>query len=167
MGVRPGRGCGLHNIDFHTRRAEQLGGLPRGSLARVFRSSRGQLRLGGNGGWVGYPEERDSSRYQANVGVDGAYRPSLNTTWGVNASYGWGYSDQSQILSDQGVLLPLVQTRTAAGGLEVNRKLGARSSLLLAGRIHYTDFDQEDPQAARLADGQYERTRVSAQLRLE
>jgi hypothetical protein len=146
------------NIDFRIPDGPSSWAVsPRGSLARVFRSSRGQLRLGGNGGWIGYPEQRDRSRYNANVGLDGSYRPSLNTTWGVNASYEWGYSDRSQILSDQGVLLPLVQTRTAAGGLEVNRKLGARSSLLLAGRVHYTDFDQEDPQAARLADGQYGR----------
>jgi hypothetical protein len=127
---------------------------PRGSLARVFTSLRGALRLGATGSWYGYAQERDLSRYYASVGLDGSHRPSLSTTWRASASYALGYTDSSRILSDQGVLLPLVRTRTAAGALGVIRTLGLRTSLRFDGRIYHTEFDQQDAAALRLVDGQ-------------
>jgi hypothetical protein len=126
---------------------------PRGDLSRLFRSPRGELRLGGAGGWVGYPEQKDLNRYDARFGLDGSYRSSPNTTWRANALYELGYSDSSRILSDQGVLLPLVETRTVSGELGVTRTLGVRTSLRLDGRIYNMEFDEQDADAVGLVDG--------------
>jgi hypothetical protein len=143
------------NIDFRVPDGPSSRAISaRGSLARVFRSPRSDLRLGGTGSWHGYPEESELNRYNVNLGLDGSYRPSLNTTWRANASYGLGYSNSSPILSDQGVLLPLVKTRTAAGGLGVTRTLGLRTSLRLDGRIYRIEFDQQDADTLGLVDGQ-------------
>jgi hypothetical protein len=143
------------NINFRGANGPSSWALsPRGSLARVFKSPRGDLRLIGMGRWYRYYEEQDLNRYDARFGLDGSYRPSPGTTWHANASYHLGYSDQSVILSDQGVLLPLVKTWTVAGGLGVTRTLGLQTKLLLDGRVYYIKFDQQNADLTGLADGQ-------------
>jgi hypothetical protein len=77
--------------------------------------------------------------------VAGTYHPSPHTTWRANASYEPGYSDSSRILLDQGVLLPLVKTRSFAGALGLSRKMGRRTSLRMNGRFYRTDFDSDAP----------------------
>ena len=80
--------------------------VPRGGLARVFWGPRGQLRATGAGHWTGYPGQDELHRYYADFGLDGDYHASPGTEWRANASYGFGYSDSSRILVEQGVLLP-------------------------------------------------------------
>ena len=139
---------------------------PRGNLARVFWGPKGRLRLGGTGTWLGYPDQKSLNRYYADVSLDGSYSSSLNTTWRASASYGLGYSDSSPILADQGVLLPLVKTRTLAGSLGVSRKLGTRTSLRLDGRIYRTEFDEEEGDSLGLVDGQSVRGTAGLDRRL-
>jgi hypothetical protein len=143
------------NIDFRVPDGpSSLALSPRANLARVFRSPKGQLRLGGAGFWIGYPDEKDLGRYNADFSLAGSYRSSPGTTWRANASYGLGYSDTSRVLGDQGVLLPLVPTRTTAGGLGVTSTLGPRTSLRIDGRIFVTMFDQADIDTLGLTKGQ-------------
>lgn len=120
----------------------------------------------GTGSWLGYPEQKDLSRYYADASLDGSYRSSRNTTWRANASYGLGYSDSSPILADQGVLLPLTKTRTLSGALGVTRNLGLRTSLRLDGRIYRTEFDQEEGDAIGLVDSQSLRGTAGLERRL-
>jgi len=128
--------------------------LSRGRLARVFTGPNGRLRLAGTGSWNRYFEASTLNRYNAGLSLDGSHRSSLDTAWQAGASYDLGYSDSSQILSDQGVLLPLVRTRTATGRLGVTRRLGERTSFRLHGRISRVEFDQQDVGARGLVDGQ-------------
>jgi hypothetical protein len=152
------------NINFRVADGPSSWALsPRGSLARVFRNPRGELRLVGTGRWYRYYQEQDLNRYDASFGLDGIYRPSLSTTWRAHASYHLGYSDQSAILSDQGVLLPLVKTWTVAGGLGFTRTLGLQTTLRLDGRFHHIKFDQQDADVPGLANG--ESLRGTASLR--
>lgn len=126
---------------------------PRGNLAHVFSGPKGELRLAGTGYWIGYLDQKDLSRYDATVSLEGTYRSSLNTTWRASGSYEYGYSDSSTVLAGQGVMLPVVPTQTAAVGLGVTRRLGARTSLRLDARGYSANFDQADAASAGLVDG--------------
>jgi hypothetical protein len=132
---------------------------PRADLARVFWGRQGQLRIEGAGNWVhypelNYPELEDASTYDATFRMVGSHRSSVNTTWRADGSYSLGYSDSSPILVEQGVLLPLVKTRTLAAALGVIRKLGPRTSFSLDGRLYRTVFDQNSTEAPGLSNGQ-------------
>jgi hypothetical protein len=135
--------------------------VPRGSLARVFWRPRGQLRLRAAGRWIGYADREEQGRGYADFGLDARYRLSPSTTWEANASYTIGHSDSSQPLLDQGVLLPLVKTRTLTGALGVSRQLGARTALRVGGRIYRTEFDEQS-----LVDGESVRGTLAIERRL-
>jgi hypothetical protein len=128
-----------------------IGIVPRANLARTFWSPRGELKLGATGYWTAYTEEQDLSRYDLTFSLDGTYRSSLSTTWRANGSYSFGTSWSSTVLADQGLLLPVVPTRTAAAGLGVTRSLGARTSFRLDGRALATTFDEDEGDAETLA----------------
>lgn len=118
--------------------------VPRGGLARAFWGPHGQLRATGAGHWAGYPGQKELNRYYADFSLEGDYRSAPGTDWRANASYGFGYSDSSRILVEQGVLLPLVKTRTFMGALGLTQKTGARTSLRIDGRYYRTEFDSPD-----------------------
>jgi hypothetical protein len=134
---------------------------PRGGFARVFGGPRGQLRATAAGHATGFPDHRDLDRYYADFSLDGNYRSSPGTQWRANASYGFGYSDASRILVDQGVLLPLVKIRSYAGALELSQRLGARTSLRIDGRYYRTDFRSAD-----LIDGESARGSIGLEHQL-
>jgi len=128
--------------------------MPQANLARTFSGRSGELRLEGSGRWVGYPDRSDLNRYYADAGMDGTYRTSPATSWRVVGRYDLGYSDSIGTLAAQGVLLPLVKTRSLAGGLGVTHRFGEWTSLRIEGRIYRTDFDQSGPASGGLVDGQ-------------
>ena len=137
------------NIDFLVPDGPSgLAVVPRGGLARVFSSPRAQLRATAAGAWTGYPGRNERHRYQADAGLEGTYDSSPGTRFRGSASYGLGYSDSSWILLQQGVALPVVKTRSAAGALGVTTRVGGRGSLRIDGRFYRTDFD-----SAGLIDG--------------
>jgi hypothetical protein len=110
----------------------------------VFWGPRGQLRATGAGHWAGYPGKTELNRYYVDFGLDGDYRSSPGTEWRVNTSYGFGYSDSSPILVEQGVLLPLVKTSSFTCALGLTQKTGARTSLRIDGRYYRSEFDSPD-----------------------
>jgi hypothetical protein len=155
------------NIDFQVPDGPSSWAVsPRGNLAHVFWGPQGQLRLGGTGNWIGYPNEKDLSQYDVNVGLDGSYRSSPDTTWRANGSYEVGNNGLSFILVEQGVLLPRAKTHTLAGGLGVTRKLGLRTSFRLDGRVYRTVFDENDAEALGLVNGQSIRGTAGLERRL-
>lgn len=133
------------NINFQVPEGpSDLALIPTGRLARVFWSPRGELRAAASGRWMGYANETVFNRGYAEFRLDGTYASSTRTRWKGNASYVLGHSDSSQPLLEQGVLLPLVKTRTLMGTLGVSRQLGRRESLRIDGRIYRTEFDAPD-----------------------
>ena len=114
--------------------------MPRGGLAHLFWTPHGQLRATAAGRWTGYPNQTELSRYYADFGLEGRYRSSPHTDWRANADYWLGYSDSSRLLLAQGVLLPLVRSRSLTGSLGVTHALG-RTSLRVDGRFYRTAFD--------------------------
>jgi hypothetical protein len=115
--------------------------IPRGGLARIISGRRAELRAMGAGRWMGYPHERERDRYYADFALDGAFRPSPRTSWRASGSYALGYTDSSRILWEQGVLLPIVKTRSILGALGVSRKVGRRATLRVDGRFNRTEFE--------------------------
>jgi hypothetical protein len=130
------------NIDFLVPNGPSgVAMAPRGGLARVFWGPHGQLRAAAGGRWTGYPEQKALSRYYADLGLDGSYRSSPSTNWSADVSYGFGSSDASPMLLAQGVLLPLVKTRSLTGALGLLQRVGPRTSLRIEGRFYRTEFD--------------------------
>jgi len=150
------------NLDFLVPDGPSgLAVVPRGSLARVFWSPRGQVRTQAAGRFVGYADQNLRSRGYLDLGLDGGYRSSPSTTWRGSATYALGHSDSSQPLVDQGVLVPLVKTRTFTGSLGMSRQIGPRTSLRLDGRVYRIGFDSPD-----LVDGESLRGTVGLDLQL-
>ena len=154
------------NIDFRMPDGPSSWALtPRGNVARLFRSPQGQLRLGGTANWIGYQSQDALSRYNADFSLDGSYRSSVNTTWTVGAAYQLGYSDRSQVLGEQGVMLPLVKTRTSAARLGVVRAVGVQTAVRLQGRFFRTEFNEEDIETFGLSNGQSVRATAGLERR--
>lgn len=165
-----GLGLGLgwdSNIDFLVPDGpEGYVVVPRGSLSRIFRGPSGQLKASASGHSSRYPDQSSFTRYYAALGLDGSYRSSNSTTWRLNANYDYGYSDSSQVLADQGVLLPLVKAQTLSSSLGLSRKLGARTSLDLEGRFYRTGFGQGEGDVPEPVDGQSARGTAALERRL-
>jgi hypothetical protein len=150
------------NIDFLVPDGPSgLAVSPRGGLARIFSSPRGQVRASANGSWTGYQGRNELRRYDADLSLEGRYDRSPSTNWHGNASYGVGYSDSSAILQQQGVSLPVVKTRSFAGSLGLSRRTGARGSVHIDGRFYRTEFD-----SPVLIDGSSARGTVGLERRL-
>lgn len=113
---------------------------PRGGLARVFSGPHAQLRATASGASRLYPGRNDLRRYNAELGLDGSYHASPSTEWRGSVSGGFGYSDSSEILLDQGVSLPVVKTRSLAASLGLSKRVGTRGSLRVDGRFYRTEF---------------------------
>jgi hypothetical protein len=135
--------------------------VPRGRVARVFSGARGLLRAAAGGYWMGYANDGLFNRAYGELSLDGRYESSPRTSWRGEASYVLGHSDSSAPLLEQGVLLPLVKTRTLTGALAVTQRLGDRVSLRLDGRVYRTDFA-----AAEWFDGGSRRGTVTLERRL-
>jgi Putative beta-barrel porin 2 len=136
------------NVDFVEGGDSLYAVEPRASLTRLIWGPRGEMRLRGSGRWVHYPEDPDRSRGYADLTLEGTYKASPRTTLNLNASFELGYTDSSATLRDQGLALPLDQTRTVSAGLGLKRRLGARTTLRLGARGLLTEFD-----APELIDG--------------
>jgi hypothetical protein len=129
------------NIDFLIPNGPgSVAVFPQGGLARVFSGPRGQFRATVAGRWTSY-SDRNLNRYYGDFGLDGDYRSSPSTHWRVNAAYDIGYSDSARILVEQGVLLPVVKTRSFTGVLGLSEKMGPQTSLEVEGRFYRTEFD--------------------------
>jgi hypothetical protein len=130
------------NIDFVVPDGPSgMAVVPRGGLTRVFSSRRGRLRATAAAGGIDYPDQKGPRRYYGELGLDGGYRSSPNTSWHFNGSGGLGYSDSSRILLEQGVSLPIVKTRSLDGAVGLSTKAGTRTSLRIDGRYYRTEFD--------------------------
>jgi hypothetical protein len=130
------------NVDFLVPNGPRSAAVtPWGGLARVFSGPHGQLRAAAGGRWTGYPEQKALGRYYAEFGLDGSYRSSPSTNWSTNASYGFGASDSSRLLLEQGLSLPLVKTRDLTGSLGLSQRVGTWTSLRIEGRLYRTEFD--------------------------
>lgn len=114
---------------------------PRGDVARNLRSARGRLRAAAEYRWAGYPYQQELNRSYVDFALAGDYRTSSHTTWWIDSSYDFGYSDASSILTQQGVAFALVKTRTLSGNLGLIQRLGTRTVLRLDGRIYRVEFD--------------------------
>jgi hypothetical protein len=129
------------NIDFLKPDGE--GGaafVPQANLARIFSSSRGQLRTQVAGSWIGYRPPTQSRSY-LDVGLRGEIRSSAHTKWEGEGHYGRGYTDASTTLVEQGVPLPLIKTTTVTGEVGLSQQVASRTFVRVEGRVFHSGFD--------------------------
>jgi len=151
------------NIDFLVPNGPSgVAVVPHAGLARVFRGPHSELRATAAGRWTGHPGQEDLDRYNADFSLDGSYRRSPATRWRASASYRFGDSDSSRILVEQGVSLPVVKMRSLAAALGLSRRVSARTSLRIDGRIYRTAFD-----SPVLIDGESARGTVGLERQLD
>jgi hypothetical protein len=130
------------NIDFLVPNGPRGFALvPRGTAARTFRAPHGELRARAAGRWTGYTDHAEFRRYFGELGLDGTYQASPHTTWRASASYELGDTSSSEVLLQQGVLLPRVKTRSLSGLLGLTTGLGARTSLRVGAHYYRTEFE--------------------------
>jgi hypothetical protein len=153
-----GAGVGYeHNIDFVVPDGPSGTAVtPRGEVSRAFGSDRGQLVAIAGGRLNNFPSQDQETRYYADLSLAGEYQSSARTSWRANAGYSRGNTDTAIILIQQGTALPLVETKSFAGGLELDQLLARRTTLKLAGRFFRTDF-----QAPGFIDGESVRGTLS------
>jgi hypothetical protein len=92
----------------------------------------------------------------AEVGVEGSRAFSPQSTLRGDFSAELGHTDSGGILDEQGILLPLSQTRALEGSMDVTWQAGSRTPVRIGARGYYTDFD--DPE---LIDSSSARTLLS------
>ena len=134
---------------------------PRGELARVFRSPRGQFRVGASSRAFVYAAEENPSRVDGRASLVGSRALTPSVTLAGDLSAGLEHTDSSKLLDAQGVLLPPSRARTLGGSARVDWQLGARSSVRVDGRVYTSDF--EDP---RLVDSSSERGSLDVTRRM-
>lgn len=138
-----GAGVGWNsNVNFDIRTdlaGDSVALSPLGSLSRIFWGPKGDLRADVAASFVSYPNQ-EINRHYVDLGLDGRYRTGSSTIWSVDGNYEIGNSGTSQLLIDQGLMLPQVETRTLTAQLSLQQKLGGRSGLTLTGRFYHLDF---------------------------
>ncbi len=129
------------NFDYQTTglAADSVALSPLGSLERTFWGPKGDLRAGVAAAYVAYPNQ-ETDRHYVDLRLNGSYRTSSQTTWSVDGTYENGNSDANRLLSDQGLLLPQVETRTLTSQLSLEQKVGTRTALRLTGRFYNLEF---------------------------
>jgi hypothetical protein len=128
------------NFDSQTDLAGSSAALsPVGSLMRIFWGPKADLRAGAVAAFVWYPNQ-EIKRHYINLELDGNYRSSPGTSWSIDGTFDVGNSDASRLLTDQGLLLPQVETRTFTSQLSLTQRLGTHSALYVSGRFYNLEF---------------------------
>jgi len=123
-----------------TSSPRHLAVVPQAGVARLFQGRDSQFRVSGGGGWNAYPGQEEPARRYAEAGLQAAHRVSPRTSLEASLDGQLGYSDTSEILRAQGVLLPVVKTRSLSGELTAGSRIDAATSLRLDVRYMRTEF---------------------------
>ena len=149
------------NVEFVPEGSGDVLLMPRGELARVFRSPRGQFRVGAFSRAFVYAAQENASRVDGSASLAGSRALTPSVTLAGDLSAGLEHTDSSNLLNSQGVLLPPTRARILRGSARVDWLLGARSSLRVDGRVYTSDF--EDP---RLVDSSSARGSLDVSRRM-
>jgi hypothetical protein len=149
------------NVDFASEALGDAVVTPLGSLARVFPSPKGQLRIQGSGRAFVYAEQGSKSHVDADVGVQGTRSLSPNSSLSGGIGAGLAHTNNYTVLAEQGVLLPLSRTSILQGSADWDWRLGPGSTLHVGGQAYYTDFE-----APELVDSNSLRASLTVDRRL-
>ncbi len=154
---------------------------PHAELTRILRGPTGEMRVGASTRAVAYLAQGDDVAVQGNeVAVDaalsasGRHEASDRTTVTGQISGGLGHTDESVLLSEQGILLPFSRTRFGRAEAGVLWRTAARTTLELRGRAYYDDFVEPELVDGRSLRGSLnlgrrlsERSKLSAEYSVE
>ena len=133
------------NVEFASDAAAgDYTGVLLAGLSRFFRGPRGRLTITGVGTGQVYQTLDQFNRANALADINGLSRLSTRTRISMSAGFAYSHSVSSRILGDQGVLLPLVRTKSYRAAVGLTRQLGRRSTLRLGARGLRVEFDSDD-----------------------
>jgi hypothetical protein len=144
------------NVQLTSQGGGSLGSLVQGSLNRDWALHRGDLRMGGNLG-RGFYREFPSLNYLFYGGSAAlSYAITRRLSWTLNDTVSSSYAQDATLLTEAGVVLPKVQTRTYAGSNQFAYALSPSSQIQWGVSASRVAFD-----SSSFADGSSVGTRLS------
>jgi hypothetical protein len=114
------------------------------SLSYLHSRPGGQLRISAGGSGTAYRDFDEYNRPNGNASLDGSWRLSRSVDASLSAGYGYGHTDNSSWLTNQGLLYPLGAMQTYNGSARLSWRAARRTSLYVDARGVRTAFDSED-----------------------
>ncbi len=114
------------------------------NLARIQIKSTSQTRFALGGSTFFYAEQTTFDRWDGDASFSGSWKLSPRTTGILGLAVGYGHTDTSRILSDQGLILPLTRTIDYAGSLGLSRQLSQSTDFRVSARAYRVDFPESD-----------------------
>jgi len=114
-----------------------------GGLAYTRVSDRSQLLFGGQGNVSFYRDSPQNNTFGYGVNFSGSYEFTPRTSFGFAQTLSQGYSRDSALLTDQGILLPLVLTGTATTSASLAHRLSDKTTV--SGNVAYRRVAFADP----------------------
>lgn len=150
-----GLGTGESPSDF--------GGILRGGLTYAARKRAGELRLAGDAVGYAYVDQTRFNRVDGNLSFDGSRRFTERTSGTLGLGVSYAHSDTSQILIDQGVILPLTRTAGYSASAAASHQMSQRTGLRGTVRAYRFDF----PDSVDVQGGASLRTSLALSRRLD
>jgi hypothetical protein len=98
----------------------------------------------GNATGYGYTEQTQYNRLDGGAGLGAAWQVSTATEVSLGAAAGYGHTDSSYILGQQGLLLPLSRTIDYNGSLGLRHRFSPKTALGASVRGYYVDFPDSE-----------------------
>jgi hypothetical protein len=114
-----------------------------GGLAYSHLGPKGSFSFSGDGGGLYYRELTDLNTYTYGGTMSAAYRPGSKTQMTFNGSVMYDYTRRSNLLLDQGIVLPQSQVLTMRFDAGLSHTFTTRTTLSASGRFERAQFEEE------------------------
>ena len=143
----------------------------RGNLAYTAIRPNGEIRIAGGATGFFYAEQTQFNRADGNLALDLRRRFSAKTNGNLGLGASYSHSDSTDVLIDQGLLLPLTRTIAYSATAGLTHQASARTDIRAAVRAYRVDFPDsevlQDSNSVRLSLGAGRRLNESNTLSLE
>jgi hypothetical protein len=134
------------NVQLTDGGSGALGSAIHGALARdwALGRGRGNFRLSGDASQTFYRDEPNLNQFSYGGNLAVSYAITRRLAWTLGDSVSQGYAQDATVLTDQGVVLPKVLTRTNSASTQFAYELSPRSQMqfgLAAQQVSFTTSD--------------------------
>jgi hypothetical protein len=124
-------------------------GLLSGQFGRQGRTANGSYGVAARVTGFGYAEQKQYDRADFGASLSGARRLSPSTTGSLGGSVAYGHTDNSTILSEQGLLLPLTRSIGYEAEMSVAHQSSPATTLTGSLRGYLIDFPESELQSGK------------------